>query len=143
MWIWAIWAKSRVGVRGPFLHWEGHRTPAMILTSPVSVTSHQLRLNRRVVFLVVMEGQLAAPNLDVRGGLTPEPNLPTLDFEHRDDDPIPDHDALANLAAQNQHDDFLHSRRGKVPRLGRSRPTLPFLATGSILATPQKLEQNS
>jgi len=49
---------------------------------------------------MVMEGQLATPNLHVWGSLEPETDLPAFHFQHRDDDLVPDYDSFANLATQ-------------------------------------------
>jgi hypothetical protein len=49
---------------------------------------------------VVVESQLASPNLDIGRGFESESDLPALDFQHGDYDLIPDHDAFANLATQ-------------------------------------------
>src|SRR5438552_3990430 len=49
---------------------------------------------------MIVEGQFAAPNLDVRRRLEAEADLPPLDLEHGHYDLLTDHDAFANLAPQ-------------------------------------------
>jgi hypothetical protein len=61
---------------------------------------YQLAFIGRTIPMIV-EGQFAPPDLNIRRCFEAEANLTAFDFQYRDDDLIPDYDAFANLATEN------------------------------------------